>query len=546
MNSPRASHAASPIGSGSKAMAMFERSVLGLDVGSHSLKAVELRVSPRSLAPGQFRQHPRLDAASPVAEHIQRFIAMHDLPTNHVACALPASKLSTRRLEFPFSDTRRLAQAIPFEIEAETPFDLDDIFVDWNLLSSDRNHGSVAATLTRRIHVAEVLDTLQSAGCDPHVLEAEGLVLANLAPVFGLEGTHLIADIGHEKTTFCALQDGRPVLARSIAVGGRAMTESIAAESGLTIENAEQRKCEAGALGRGTGAASPGVVSIIDRIAREVVRTLEAAESRSGDGPVAREATLTLIGGGARLEQIDEFLAKRTGLTTQRLRMPADSKHADLVAGIDPVVFGPALALALRLSGESVTKMNFRQGKYAFRQDFRELFNREFRPTAALAAVFVLLLIVSAGTTITLQHRRASRHHAAAMALYSGAFPDRSPKPANPVAALGSELRAAQERANFLGLYSGNRSALELLAELSRTIPTDLAIRITEVNIDRNLIRLDVDAEGFEAADRLTSVLSQTQLFEGAKVAGSVKTDRKTGGVSFDVSIPLAGLGEDA
>jgi len=132
------------------------------------------------------------------------------------------------------------------------------------------------------------------------------------------------------------------------------------------------------------------------------------------------------------------------------------------------------------------------------------------------------------------------------MALYSEAFPDRSPKPANPVAALGSELRAAQERANFLGLYSGNRSALELLAELSRTIPTDLAIRITEVNIDRNLIRLDVDAEGFEAADRLTSVLSQTQLFEGAKVAGSVKTDRKTGGVSFDVSIPLAGLGEDA
>ena len=225
--------------------------------------------------------------------------------------------------------------------------------------------------------------------------------------------------------------------------------------------------------------------------------------------------------------------------------MPADSSHADLVEGIDPVVSGPALALALRLSGESVTKMNFRQGEYAFRQDFGELFNREFRPTAALAAVFMLLLIVSTVTTISLQHRRAGRHHDAAVELFGEAFPGRSPQPNNPVAALGSELRAAQERADFLGLYSDNRSALELLAELSRAIPTDLAIRITEINIDRNLIRLDVDAEGFEAADRLTAVLSQTHPFEAAKVAGSVKTDRKTGGVSFDVSIPLAGNGGD-
>jgi general secretion pathway protein L len=252
---------------------------------------------------------------------------------------------------------------------------------------------------------------------------------------------------------------------------------------------------------------------------------------------------MTLVGGSAHLERIDEFLTKRTGLATERLRMPADSNHADIVEGIDPILFGPALALALRLSGESVTKMNFRQGQYAFRQDFLELFNREFRPTAALSAVLVLLLLISAVTTISLQHRRAGRHHDAAVELYGEAFPDQSPNPANPVTAMGSALRAAQDRADFLGLYSGNRSALELLAELSRAIPTDLAIRVTEINIDRNLIRLDVDAEGFEAADRLTSVLSKTHPFEAAKVAGSVKTDRKTGGVSFNVSIPLAGHG---
>ena len=520
-------------------MAIFERSVLGLDAGSHTLKAVELRVSPRSLEPGQFRVHPRIDAAVPVSEHLQRFIAMHKLPTGHVATALPARQLSTRRLEFPFSDSRRLAQAIPFEIEAETPFRLDDLYVDWNAIRTEKNHAVVAATLAKRSHVAESLARFQESGCDPHVIEAEGLVLANLAPVFRLEGSHLLIDIGHEKTTFCAIADGRPILAHSLPVAGRAMTEAIASENGLSYDLAEQRKCEGGALGRGGSPGSPGVAAIVDRIAREAIRTLEAAESGPRSGLVLRDAKLTLFGGGAHLDRLDEALAKRTGLPTHRLRMPADAPHAKLVEGIDPLLFAPALALALRLAGEPVTKMNFRQGELAFRQDLAAYFGRELRPTVLLAALLAGLLLVQTVTTIVLQHRRAQRHESAMAALFGEAFPNKQPVPDEPANAFGGELRSARERADFLGLYSDDRSALQLLAELSRTIPKDLEVRVNEVTIDRNQIRLDVAAGGYEAADRLTAVLSKNAVFQGAKVAGSVRTDSKTGGVSFDVSIPL-------
>ncbi|MFK7897593.1 MAG: type II secretion system protein GspL [Myxococcota bacterium] len=527
-------------------MGILERSVLGLDIGSHGIKAVELKVSPGSLLPGQFQVHPRVDTTTPLAEHLQRFISMHSLPTSQVACALPARNLSTRVLEFPFSDRRRLEQAIPFEIEAETPFELEDIYVDWNLLRGERNQGIVAATLAKRTQVEQALSELQDAGCDPHILEAEGLALANLAPAFALEGTHLITDIGHEKTTYCVLAEGRPLMAHSIPAGGRAMTEAIASETGLSFEEAEMRKCESGVLGHGAVGGSPGVGAILDRIAREAIRTLEAAEARPGAGSISQDAQLTLVGGSARLDRIDDFLAQRTGLETARLRMPADSPHAKIVEGVDPVLFGPALALALRLSGEASTQMNFRQGELAYRQDFGDYFRRELRPTAALAAVLTALLLISTVTTIVLQHRRAGRNEEAATRVYAEAFPDRPEVKDQPAKALGKELRAAQARADFLGLYSGNRSALDLLAELSKTIPADLEVRINEVNIDRNLIRLDVDAEGYEAADRLTSVLSQSEPFQGAKVAGSVKQDRKTGGVSFNVSIPLAESGDEA
>lgn len=525
---------------------LFERSVLGLDVGRHGIKAVELTVSPRRVAAGQFRVHPRVDAAAPLDEHLRRFLGMHHLPTEQVAVALPASRVSTRRLEFPFSDARRLAQAIPFEIEAETPFELEDILVDWNVLAADRQHGVVAASLTRRQHVADALESWRDAGIEPHVLEVEGLVLANLAPVFDLKGTHLIADIGHEKTTFCAVIDGHPALARSVPVAGRAMTEALASELGLSLEDAEQQKCEGQALGRAGGGSSPGIEAILDRLAREAIRTLEAAEARHGEGPVAREAVITLVGGSARLDGIDAFIARRTGLETNRLRMPADSPHADLAEGIDPVLFAPALALALRLSGEAVTRMNFRQGDFAPRQDFSALFGRELRATAVYAAIFLALLFGTQIASIVIENGRANRYRDAAAQLFAEAFPGRGTPPASPASALRGELGAAQDRAEFLGLYSGDRSALALLAELSDAIPADLDVRVTEVNIDRNIIRLDVDASGYEAADRLTSVLSATSPFEGAEVAGSIKTDRKTGGVSFNVNIPLARPGGEA
>ena len=47
---------------------------------------------------------------------------------------------------------------------------------------------------------------------------------------------------------------------------------------------------------------------------------------------------------------------------------------------------------------------------------------------------------------------------------------------------------AARDRADFLGVYGGNRSALDLLAELSRRVPEDLEVKFEEVNIDRRVI----------------------------------------------------------
>ena len=514
------------------------KSVLGLDLGSHSVKAVELRQTFRGLEPVQMRVHPRADPETPESESLRRFMRTHNFPTEHIACAIPGDRLSTRRLEFPFRDRKKLAQAVPFEVEGEIPFELEDVLVDWELISAERSHATVAATIAQRTEVAALLETLRESGCEPRILEAEGLVLSNLASLFDLAGKRLLVDVGHRKTNLCLLIDGRPVVARTVPVAGLAITEAIARDQGLSFPDAERAKCEDGIFQLGFDSASSGAVAALDRIAREIVRMLESQEPTLGGSPEQQIDQISLFGGSARLHKLDEYLAERIGIATSRLSLAPDSDRASLVAGGDPSLFAPALALALRCTTQAQTRMNFRQDEFAYRTDLRRFLGKDMRVTAALAATAVALLGVRVGTSIALENREARAIEREVTKIYAGLFPDQ-PEARNPLASLRAKLDEEEELADFLGAFGGNRSALDVLAELSRRVPANLDVRFEELNIDRRAIRVKVFAKRFQSADRLKDELAGEAPFTNAKVDGEVRKTKE--GIKFNLSISMEG-----
>jgi general secretion pathway protein L len=520
------------------------KNVLGLDLGSHTLKAVELRQTLRGLEPVQLRIQPRADEEAPIAESLHRFVRMHQLGIEHVACALPGDRLSTRRLEFPFRDRKRLAQAVPFEVEGEIPFDIETVVVDWELIEGERNHGVVTATIAQRRDVSDFLEGLAEAGCHPRILEAEGMVLGNLASLFELPGKRLLVDLGHRKTTLCLMVDEHPVAARTIPIGALAITQAVARDRGISLEQAEHAKCEEGIFHTGFNSVSPGALEVLERIARGLLHSLESLEHVLGGPAVETVDAITLVGGGARLHRIDEYLTDRTGIETGLLSLPEDPEGAALVAGGDPVLFGPAIALALRNTARARTRMNFRKDEFAYRTNFASFFTPEMRPTAIMAAICLGLFMVSGLTSMFLESRRADRLETQAMALYESIFPDR-PAGGRAVPAMSQAVNEARDRADFLGLYTGNLSALDLMTELSVRVPADLEVRFEEVNIDRKVVRIRAAANDYESTDRLVNLLKQDPPFTGAAVSGSIKTE-KSGKVTFNINIPLESPGDEA
>jgi general secretion pathway protein L len=510
--------------------------ILGLDVGSHSVKVVELRQGLRGLEVAQVRALP-LDAPGPaLAEELREFTLAHNLSRDHVVCALPGDRISSRRLAFPFRDHRRIAQAVPFEVEGQVPFDLDQFFIDWEIVGGDRTRTDVVATLAPRSEVALLMDTLSAAWIEPRVVEAEGLVLANLCAFFELPGTHLLVDLGHRKTTLCLMVDERPVAARTIPVAGQALTAAVAKERQLGEGEAERIKLEEGVFGSGLDARSSEIHAVLDRLSRELVRTLGALEAVLAGTSGGRVDQITLLGGSARLHRVDEYLAERTGIPVQRLGAPAEPFRSAFVAGGDPMLFAPAAALALRGSGRGRTRMNFRQDEFARRVDLRQV-GRELRWTGALAALALLLALGAAMTRIVVQNRQASIREAQSQALYMEAFPGQ-PLPSSVLSAMRESVRSTRNRADLLGVYRGNLSALDLLTEISARVPKELSVVFEELNIDPQVVRIRGHSDSYEDVERLELELSRFGPFSEIR-KGETQSDARRGGYTFHVTISL-------
>lgn len=508
------------------------KNILGLDLGSHSIKAVELQQGLRSVQAVHVLSVPREDELS-LPEQLQRFVQVHRLSTDHVVTAVRGDRVSVHRLSMPFSERRRLAQAVPFEVADALPFDLEQVVLDWQTIRTERGRAEVVAAIAPRTQVSELIAALHEGGCDPRTVEAEGLVLANLRGAFELPGNRLIADIGHQKTTFCALSDAGAVAARSFRVAGAALTEAIAQDRGLSLQDAEREKREHGVFDPVLGRTLPKANGVLEQISGEMVRFVASLEAVIPDGI----SEVTLVGGTAQLERIDELLADRTGLSVARIGLPREEEGAGLVAGGSPVLHAPAIALALRGTARGVTDYNFRQDEFARRLDLGR-YRRDFGATAVLAAIVLVLALVSFGTRSAFESRGAGDAEARIRAIYEQTLPGR-PVPDDPARELREAVRDAQARAEFLGVYSGNRSALDLLQEISARVPPELDLNFEELSIDGQTIRIRVIAKSFEAADRLGAELAKFPPFAQARI-GAIETDRVTGGKKFNVTISLS------
>jgi general secretion pathway protein L len=161
---------------------------------------------------------------------------------------------------------------------------------------------------------------------------------------------------------------------------------------------------------------------------------------------------------------------------------------------------------------------------------------RRFLPTISIAGVLLLLALVNVGVIRVKDHRRIDKLDAQMTEIFRQTLPGTS-RIVDPLSQMRAGVSEMQRRAQALGIYGGNVTALGVLREISGRVPPGVDVTITDLSIDEARIRVHGTTPSYELVDKLKTELAQVPFFREVNVA-DVKTDRD-GGKSFNLTITM-------
>ncbi len=491
--------------------------VLALELEAHELKAAVLETSFRDYKVVGFYREPLVSTDGSLADQLRGFLQRHEIEATTVLSSLPGDLVSWRTFFLPFRDRKRLDQTVPFELETQVPFGLDEVVVDYHVLYRDRSGCNVLAALVQRKDLEEHLKLLGEVGLDPKIVDVAPLATLNVLTLLGPELPETFVYIGGTvEQMVVALYRNRQL------VGLRTLVNALPTDA---------EEAEAVVAGNGRSAAVTG------RLAAQITEVRWTLLALNG-APLDEGLPCIVAGEGVRFDQLTQELAAATDMVVRRLSASAvHNVPAPLVEQLPG--FTCPLGLALReVAPSDAVGVNFRQGEFAYHRGQDEL-RRALWRTGALAA----LVVVLAMTNMYMQYQQLVSHLALIEGqirnVFSATLPDVQ-RITDARAQLQAEIEAAQNRLKIVaGLAPANgATAIDVMRTIAVAVPDTVTVDVDEYIMEPESVRIKAKTASFEAADTIKQQLINTHYFGDVQVKDVKSTP--DGKVDFRLVLALS------
>src|SRR5437773_8658820 len=302
---------------------MGKKTLVGLDIGSSSVKAVELNkkggnLQLQNLGLENLQHDTIVDGQimelNNVSNVISSIFSEHQIKTNRVATGVSGHSVIVKNIVLPQMSREELQESFSWHAEEHIPFDIADVNLDYQITgnSDDALHVLMAACKSDKI--ANVKQAIQLAGKQPVVIDVDAFALQNCYEVnYTPKPGEVVAvlNIGAATMNINILNGTRSVFARDASVGGSQYTSLLQKELGLTFEQAEAVKrglpLPEGAEPR---PIQPIIETVSDILALEVRKTMDFYRATAEEGEEAIQKIL-VAGGGSKLPGLADYLSKR-------------------------------------------------------------------------------------------------------------------------------------------------------------------------------------------------------------------------------------------
>lgn len=512
---------------------MSKEPVLAVDLGSSYLKVARLgeggRVISCDLAPLSLLTAEDIKSKSRqeglVVDALKALVSRTGSGRLESVSMLSGRSVFIRRVKVLQMSKAELDKAIRFEAKTTLPFPIGEAVLDYLVVRKFEEAGvkkqEVLIFAVPRKALDEHLGLLRRAGLEPAAVDISPFVYLRYFEKYHPEmagRTFAYIDLGSDKTEINIFRDGNVLFNRTIADGGRSLTQAIVDDLGLGWDEAEALKKEfghplkldkaglpKGAKGEKTWAAHEAVAHLYVQLITDLKRTLEYFGSQFPEVSIEK----IIIGGGpANASGLDQFLAQNLEVPVERLTQPAEvplaptSKLAGEGAAKNLAAW---FAGCLGLAGwNAVTaKVNLalkKTGPVGLAKEKAEAVPVKPQDVAALKKAFwnvagflaaLLVIIFGYGFYLKMEINKYDKILTGKKAELTVLQEEKKKLEEEK---LGAEGRLAQYQAIFDAIRQKNLMVSEVLDDLTLILPEDMAISSLQIDTKNKTFTVSGDA----------------------------------------------------
>jgi type IV pilus assembly protein PilM len=305
-------------------MAKKDHLIVGVDIGSHAVKVCQLQKAGKgyklialgsaTITPGAVEDGVLQDPDE-VSKAIASLLKNLKIKNIKIGISISGYSVIVKKISLEKMEDSALAEYIKSEAEQYIPFDVEDVYLDFQKLpqkyqSEDRVEIMLVAA--KKEVVNDYLNMLKNLKLETVLVDVDGFALENIWETVSetIENVALV-DIGASKMNINIISNGVSVLARDIVVGSEQLTEQLANKLHVDFASAERIK-----LGREQHQENEEEITRIfnQTCTQWVLEIKKAIDLYFANNPESPLKSLILSGGGAKVNGLAEYIEQETGL----------------------------------------------------------------------------------------------------------------------------------------------------------------------------------------------------------------------------------------
>src|SRR6201987_2052502 len=304
------------------------KQLVGLDIGSSSIKSVELKSTKagyelmsfgmESLAPDTVVDGAIMDAPQ-VANAIGRIFDSSGVKTKNVATSVSGHSVIVKRVPLPLMNEEELYDRIPSEASQHIPFDIADVNLSYQLLESMDAQMDVLLVAVKKDKILNHTNVLAQAGKTPVVVDIDAFALQNCFEVnYEPDSAQTVAllNIGASVMNINIVRGGIPLFTRDVSVGGNQYTDALQKELDLSFEDAERLKHGENIAGVADEHRATILRSVTDILVLEIQKTFDFFRATATGESIQK---IVVAGGSARVPGLMDVLREEFAIPVEEM-----------------------------------------------------------------------------------------------------------------------------------------------------------------------------------------------------------------------------------